>query len=279
MRLANVKGRAAIITSGGAVDVEQASAGLFGSGIQELYAVWHQFRGWAATIDTALARPWAAEDLGPPAPAPRQIFAVGLNYVAHAAEGGFEVPSAPSIFTKFASCLTGPCGAVELPEGKVDWEVELVVVMAERVRHIPVDEVWPAVAGITAGQDISERVTQHRPPVPQFSMGKSFPGFGPTGPVLVTPDEVPDPDDIELTTVLNGQIMQRARTSEMVFDVPALISYLSTIVTLLPGDLIFTGTPPGVGKGRNPPRFLASGDVLETAASGIGRMHHTFVAP
>ncbi len=161
----------------------------------------------------------------------------------------------------------------------MDWEVELVVVMAERLRHIAVDEVWPAVAGITVGQDISERVTQHRPPVPQFSMGKSFPGFGPTGPVLVTPDEVPDPDDIELTTVLNGQIIQRARTSEMVFDVPAIVSYLSTIVTLLPGDLIFTGTPPGVGKGRNPPRFLASGDVLETAASGIGQMRHTFVAP
>lgn len=260
------------------VDVERASDGEFSSAPGEIYPRWSEFLDWARERRESGAVSWEAALLGPPSPVPRQVFAVGLNYRAHAEEGGYDVPTVPSIFTKFPSCLAGPYDDIALPSGNVDWEVELTVVIGAQCRNVPAGDAWRVVAGLAVGQDISERVTQHRPPVPQFSLGKSFPGFGPTGPLLVTPDELDDRQQLELTTKVNGSVMQRGNTKEMVFDVTQLVEYLSSVVTLYPGDIIFTGTPPGVGKGRNPPLFLRPGDVLESEISGIGSMRNVLVA-
>ena len=148
------------------------------------------------------------------------------------------------MFTKWASCLTGPVTTVELPKGgHTDWEVELVVVMGRFAYRVAQEQAWDHVAGVTVGQDLSERITQFREPSPQFSLGKSLPGFGPTGPWLVTPDELEDRDDLELGCAINGEQMQKGRTGDFVFSVPALISKLSQKIPLLPGDILFTGTP------------------------------------
>jgi 2-keto-4-pentenoate hydratase/2-oxohepta-3-ene-1,7-dioic acid hydratase in catechol pathway len=204
---------------------------------------------------------------------------VALNYRAHAAESGNAAPSDPLLFAKFVSAFTGPVTEVALPPGEVDWECELVAVVSRSARRIGAGDAWSYVAGLTVGQDLSERVLQRSGPVPQFGLAKSHAGFAPTGPVLVTPDELTDPDDLELGCEVNGQTMQSARTSLMIFPVPALIAYLSTVVTLLPGDVIFTGTPSGVGMGRTPPVFLAPGDHLRSWVEGIGELHQRFVAP
>ena len=207
------------------------------------------------------------------------MFAIGLNYREHAAETGHDVPTAPVVFTKFASSITGPVSEVTLPKGSTDWEVELVVVMAKPSRHVPVDQAWGHVAGLTIGQDLSERVLQRSGPAPQFGLAKSFAGFAPMGPAVVTVDELDNPDDLELGCTVNGEQMQRSRSSDMIFSVPELVAYLSGVVTLLPGDVIFTGTPPGVGMGRTPPRFLKAGDRLDSWIEGLGELHQTFVDP
>ncbi|MGV0037063.1 fumarylacetoacetate hydrolase family protein [Mycobacterium colombiense] len=262
-----------------ALDVQQASGGRFGSSPQQIYDSWDEFVSWASQVDLSAGKPFAAIELEAPVPAPKQVFAIGLNYRAHAAESNFEVPDDPTvIFTKWPSCLTGPVTTVTLPpKGHTDWEVELVVVMGRRAHRISADEAWSCVAGVTVGQDLSERITQTSGPSPQFSLGKSMPGFGPTGPWLVTLDEFDNPDDLELGCSINGEQMQKGRTSELVFSVPVLISRLSQKLPLLPGDLLFTGTPAGVGLGRTPPRYLAPGDELISYVRGIGELRQQFV--
>jgi 2-keto-4-pentenoate hydratase/2-oxohepta-3-ene-1,7-dioic acid hydratase in catechol pathway len=207
------------------------------------------------------------------------VFGIGLNYRDHAAESGLPVPTGePPVFTKFPSCITGPYGDIELPEGHVDWEVELVAVIGRRARHVPAERALDHVAGYAVGQDVSERILQLAATPPQFSMGKSLPGFGPVGPWLVTLDELADPGDLALGCAINGEQVQSSRTSQLIFSVPALVANLSASVVLLPGDVIFTGTPSGVGLGRNPQRWLADGDVLTSHIEGIGEMRHRFVA-
>jgi 2,4-diketo-3-deoxy-L-fuconate hydrolase len=283
VRIANLRGRLAIVTSDGsrAVDVAQASNGRFGSDPQRIYEQWNEFRSWASSADLSTSTPFSADSLGAPAPQPRQVFAIGLNYREHAAESNFAVPDEPTVmFTKWQSCLTGPVTEVELPEdGHTDWEVELVAVVGAFTHRVGEDLAWDHVAGLTVGQDLSERVTQTAGPSPQFSLGKSLPGFGPTGPWLVTSDEFPDRDDLELGCSINGEQMQKGRTRDLVFSVPVLISKLSHKVPLLPGDVVFTGTPAGVGLGRTPQRFLASGDELVSYVDGIGELRQRFVAP
>jgi 2-keto-4-pentenoate hydratase/2-oxohepta-3-ene-1,7-dioic acid hydratase in catechol pathway len=160
----------------------------------------------------------------------------------------------------------------------VDWEVELVAVIGREASGVSEDAAWSHIAGFTVGQDLSERVSQMHGGAPQFSLAKSFPGFAPMGPALVTVDELADPADLSIVCRLNGEEVQTARTTDMVFSVPELVARLSRVVTLLPGDVIFTGTPPGVGFGRSPQRFLSDGDVLESSIEGVGEMRHTFVA-
>lgn len=282
MRVANLHGRLALVTADGAraLDVQGASGGRFDSSPQRIYEEWAEFVSWADRMDLAAAEPFSPSELGAPAPAPRQVFAIGLNYRAHAAESHFDVPDEPTVmFTKWPSCITGPVTTVELPPGgHTDWEVELVVVIGRSAHRVTQNQAWDHVAGLTVGQDLSERITQTSGPSPQFSLGKSLPGFGPTGPWLVTPDEFDNPDDLELGCTIDGEQMQKGRTRDLVFSVPALISRLSHKLPLLPGDLLFTGTPAGVGLGRTPPRYLVPGEELVSYVRGIGELRQRFVA-
>jgi 2-keto-4-pentenoate hydratase/2-oxohepta-3-ene-1,7-dioic acid hydratase in catechol pathway len=280
MRIANVSHRLCLIQDSGAVDVHAASGGRFGPDAAAVYPRWAEFTAWAASARLPDPVPFAVTDLGSPSPAPRQVFGIGLNYSAHAAESGLGQPeTSPPVFTKFPSCITGPTGEITLPPGgHTDWEVELVVIIGPTARHAPAANAWEHVAGLSVGQDVSERILQMATKPPQFSMGKSYPGFGPVGPWLVTPDEFSNPDDLELGCSVNGEQMQKARTRDLIVGVPALIEQLSRVTPLLPGDIIFTGTPSGVGMGRSPQRWLAPGDVLTTYIEGIGEMRHSFVA-
>lgn len=282
MRVANLCGRLALVTADGAraLDVQGASGGRFDSSPQRIYDEWAEFVSWADRVDLASAEPFSPSELGAPAPAPRQVFAIGLNYRAHAAESHFDVPDEPTVmFTKWPSCITGPVTTVELPpSGHTDWEVELVAVIGRSAHRVAQNQAWDHVAGLTVGQDLSERITQTSGPSPQFSLGKSLPGFGPTGPWLVTPDEFDNPDDLELGCTIDGEQMQKGRTRDLVFSVPALISRLSHKLPLLPGDLLFTGTPAGVGLGRTPPRYLVPGEELVSYVRGIGELRQRFVA-
>jgi 2,4-didehydro-3-deoxy-L-rhamnonate hydrolase len=274
MRVANVAGRAALLTGGGWTDVERASGGLFPSDPHLLLEQWDRFRDWSASAPAGGDVEPDPAALGSPSPRPRQILAIGLNYRDHAGESGFDVPEHPPVFTKFVSSVTGPHGAVALPDGSVDWEVELVAVVGRRAWQVSEENAWSHVAGLTVGQDLSERDKQLSGPVPQFSLGKSHPGFAPMGPWLVTPDEFDDPDDLALSCAIDGEEMQSGRTGDLIFSVPELIARLSAVLPLLPGDVIFTGTPAGVGLGRKPPRYLRDGEELVSRIEGIGEMRH-----
>lgn len=279
MRIGNLSGRLALFVEAGAVDVEKASGGRFGPDPQSVYEAWDEFVAWAGSADLSETIPFDPAELGAPTPAPAQVFAIGLNYVDHAAESDFAVPDGfPPVFTKFRTALSGPRTSVVLPDGgHVDWEVELVVVIGRRAEHVAAADALSYVAGFTAGQDISERVTQLSGPAPQFSLGKSFPGFAPMGPWIVSVDEFEDPDDLELTCAVDGETVQRGRTRDFVFSVPRLIEGLSRVTPLLPGDIIFCGTPAGVGVGRTPQRFLQPGEELVSHVEGIGELRQKFV--
>ena len=278
MRIGNLDGRLVILTDAGAIDVERASGGQFGPDPQDAYQRWPEFTAWAA-IAQGDAEPYDSERLGAPSPAPRQSFGIGLNYRDHADESGFGVPDYPSVFTKFPSCITGPYTNVDLPPGgHTDWEVELVAVIGNEAWRVDEDAAWSYVAGLCVGQDISERITQMASAPPQFSMGKSFPGFGPTGPWLVTLEDFENPDDLELGCAINGEEVQKSRTSNLIISVPQLVVQLSAVARLLPGDIIFTGTPAGVGLSRSPQRWLAPGDELVSYIEGIGELRQRFAA-
>ncbi len=279
MRIANVAGRLNVFDSDGlATDVEAASKGRFGPDPQAVYGNWAQFRDWGETARLDEGTRVDPATLQAVVPRPPQVLAVGQNYRDHALESGMDLPTEPMVFTKFVSSLTGPTGEITLSPGNVDWEVELVAVIGTGGRNIAESAAWDHVAGLTLGQDISDRTTQFVSSPPQFNMGKSYAGFAPIGPHLVTVDELGAPDDLELGCLVNGETMQKSRTSELIFSIPTLVAKLSAIVCLLPGDIIFTGTPSGVGVGQKPPRFLQPGDELTTWCDGIGEMRHTFVS-
>jgi 2-keto-4-pentenoate hydratase/2-oxohepta-3-ene-1,7-dioic acid hydratase in catechol pathway len=287
MRIANVGGRLTLLApaNGAAtsawhgVDVHRASAGRFASDPQAVFARWDEFRTWAERVGLRAAPDVDVAEglLGPPVPSPAQVLAIGLNYREHSAEAGLEPPASPPTFTKFPSCLAGPFDPVRLPSDHVDWEVELVVAIGRRAYEVEEADAWAHVAGLMVGQDLSERRVQMAGPAPQFSLGKSFPGVGPVGPALVTPDELVDPDDVALGCSVNGEPVQSGRTSQMIFSVAELIARLSAVLPLLPGDLIFTGTPAGVGAARVPPRFLRPGDLLVSHVEGIGELRTQLV--
>jgi 2,4-diketo-3-deoxy-L-fuconate hydrolase len=292
MRIGNLAGRLVIQvgsgTDAGVVDVGRASGGRLPADPAAAYDRWDELVEWAGAAeasddgdsgDGGGGEAHDATDLAAPSPRPRQVFALALNYRDHAEENRLDPPEQPSVFTKFPSAVTGPYGEIALPDGKVDWEVELVAVIGRRAHRVDEAAAWDHVAGLTVGQDVSERRTQFAGPTPQFSLAKSFPGFAAMGPWLVTPDELDDPDDLELGCYVNGEQVQKSRTSQLIFPIPAVVAYLSSIVTLLPGDVIYTGTPAGVGSLRRPPRFLSTGDELVSYVGGIGEMRHRFVSP
>jgi 2-keto-4-pentenoate hydratase/2-oxohepta-3-ene-1,7-dioic acid hydratase in catechol pathway len=275
MRLANVNGCLFADAGDGFGDVAQVSEGRFGPLPRAVYEDWAAFSDWAGGAGLAGDAELDPVTLGPPVPDPRQVFAVALNYPEHAAEGGFTPPDTPLIFTKYPTCLAGARTEVDLPTPMVDWEVELVAVIGREGAHISEADAWSHVAGVTVGQDLSARDVQRRGPAPQFSLGKSFPGFGPIGPWVVTTDAF-GPRDVQLECLLNGETVQSETSAEMIFSVPQLIAYISAIAPLLPGDLLFTGTPSGVGARRDPPRFLRDGDELVSRIEGVGEIFQTF---
>ena len=281
MRIGNLSGRLSMFGDTGAADVEKLSDGRYGPDPQSVYEVWDEFVGWAAATDLGDTGTFDTADLGAPTPTPRQVFAIAVNYQEHADESQLAVTelSVPPTFTKFPTSLSGPVTTVVLPRGgTVDWEVELVVVVGRRAEHVAAADAWSHVAGLTAGQDISERTVQLSGSAPQFSLGKSYPGFSPVGPWVVTLDEFCDPDDLALSCAVDGETVQDGRTSSMIFSVPALVEGLSRITPLLPGDVIFSGTPSGIGAARKPPRFLQPGEELVSHIEGIGELRQKFVS-
>lgn len=272
-RLANVDGRAVLVRGNDYYDAHDLTAG--GVPSEPTLALAHPaaLSELAAHLDGL--EPSGTLDgavLGPPVTHPQKVFGVGLNYLDHAKEGSREPPEKPLVFTKFPSCLVGPTADVELRGDGVDYEGELVVVVGEGGKDIPKEEAWSHVAGLTTGQDISDRPVQFSASPPHFSLGKSFDTYGPIGPWVVSIDEFDNPADLQLTTVVSGEVRQNDRTSELIFDVPTLISYLSGITTLTTGDLIFSGTPAGVGFAQG--KLLVDGDVIETTIEGIGTMRN-----
>ena len=272
MKIANCNGRAALVLGDEIADVAAASDGAFGPDPMSVYADWDAFVSFAAGV-VAGTGPFVEAQLGNPVPAPRQVFAIGLNYRTHAEESGMQVPGVPATFTKFPACLNGPFDDVELSAATVDWEVELVAVIGRRADRVAEADGWSHVAGLTVGQDISDRQLQFAAGS-QFSLGKSRRGYGPLGPCVVTVDEFANPDDLGLGCSIDGETMQDARTSDLIFNVPRLVAELSAVLPLLPGDIIFTGTPAGVGAARQPPRFLQPGQTLESWIEGIGTIRN-----
>jgi 2-keto-4-pentenoate hydratase/2-oxohepta-3-ene-1,7-dioic acid hydratase in catechol pathway len=203
---------------------------------------------------------------------PGKIIGIGLNYRDHAAETGQPLPDYPTVFAKFPNSVTGPGQPIRLPSAssQVDYEGELGVVVGRRARAVPESQALQAVAGYLVVNDVSARDVQNR--TSQWTLGKSFDTFAPIGPFLVTADEVPDPQDLDLSVTVSGTVMQQSSTASMVFSVARLVSLLSDVITLEPGDLIATGTPGGVGAAQTPPRFLRDGDVVEVAIAGLGAL-------
>ena len=211
-----------------------------------------------------------------PVPDPRKIVCLGLNYRDHALESGMEPPEEPVLFSKYPSSLIGHGAPILLPPSsdEVDYEAELVVVIGVGGRDISEADAMGHVAGYTVGHDVSARDWQLRKPGKQWMAGKTFDTFAPTGPALVTKDEVDDPHDLGIRLRLNGETMQDSSTSQLIFRIDYVVSYLSRIFTLEPGDLIFTGTPPGVGMARKPPVWLKPGDVAEVEIDGLGTLRN-----
>ena len=211
---------------------------------------------------------------------PEKVICIGLNYADHAKESGVEPPELPVVFNKFPSCVIGPNSPIVLPKlsDQIDYEAELVVVIGKSGRYIKEEDALSHVAGYTVGHDVSARDWQLNKPGKQWLLGKSFQTFAPIGPYLVTPSEAGNPEDLAIKLRLNGETMQDSSTKQLIFKIPYLISYLSDIIELSPGDLIFTGTPPGVGMARKPPVFLQPGDSVEVEIENLGVLTNPVVS-
>lgn len=275
-RLATVKERAVLIANDGVYDLERHGGGRFSADPMEAIARHGELHEITAALKDKPDAPLSSTVLGVCVPRPQKIFGIGLNYRSHAEESGMELPQTPLVFTKFPSCLVGPTSDVIVYGPTTDWEAELVVVIGTRARDIAAADAWKAIAGITCGQDVSERMTQFAAKPPHFDLGKSYDTYGPIGPAVVSLDQFSNPSDLAITCDVNDTRRQDARTSDLIFAIPELIAYISAICTLEPGDLIFTGTPAGVGASSK--TFLKPGDTITTSIEGIGTMTNRCVA-
>ena len=233
--------------------------------------------GWQARAEKALASGSSSAipdaKLLAPVTDPQKVLCVGLNYADHARESGAAIPGEPVLFSKFPSALIGPGDAILLPSKltqEVDYEAELVFVIGKRGRNVPKAQAFDYVAGYTCGHDVSARDWQLGKPGGQWMLGKTFDTFAPLGPALVTRDEVRDPHNLPIRLRRNGEVLQDSNTNQFIFKIDELVAYISQVMTLEPGDLVFTGTPPGVGFARKPPVFLRDGDVTDVEIEGVG---------
>jgi len=214
-----------------------------------------------------------------PVPKPEKVICIGINYADHARETGTQPPDQPVVFSKFASAVRAAAEPVVLPRAsdQVDYEAELVVVIGTGGRHIPKEQARDHIAGYCCGNDVSARDWQKGTPAGQWLLGKTFDSFAPFGPELVTADEIDDPGQLKIQLRLNGHTMQDSSTNQLIFSVDELVAYVSGVCTLVPGDVIFTGTPPGVGMARKPPLFLKPGDNMEVEIEKIGILRNPVV--
>ena len=275
-KLANINGRSSLVKDESYYDIEEISNGKLNSDpsdslksidiLNDLSNNLVNFKS-KGTIDNS--------QLGPPVTNARNCFAVGLNYKNHAEESGMEIPPFPMIFTKHTTCITGPFEDIEMRSDIVDYEAELVAVIGKSGKNITKENAWNHVAGLTVGQDISDRSVQFHAIPPQFNLGKSFDTFGPIGPFLVSPDAFDNKESLNLECYVNDELRQKDNTSDFIFDIPYIISYISEFITLNTGDLIFTGTPAGVGATQG--KLLKNGDILKTTIEGIGTLENKCV--
>lgn len=270
-KLANIKGRAALLNEESFYDLEKISEGNLSHDttnalfhLEELDELSNKLNDLEATGKISEA------EFDAPVSFPKNCYAVGLNYRNHAEEANMTIPEVPMVFTKHTSCLVGATADVEMRSNYVDYEAELVVVIGLSGKDISKDQAWNHVAGLCVGQDISDRPAQFASTPPMFNLGKSFDTFGPMGPALVSPDSLPNKESLAIECKVNDEIRQNDNTDDLIFDVPTIISYLSEIVTLNTGDVIFTGTPGGVGVSQG--KFLKDGDIITTSIKGLGTL-------
>jgi 2-keto-4-pentenoate hydratase/2-oxohepta-3-ene-1,7-dioic acid hydratase in catechol pathway len=269
--------RAVLLADEEAVDVRGASGGELPADPGELLAT----EGWAdlvAALDPARGTPVSGRRVAPQ-PRPSKIVAVGLNYLDHSEESGEEPPAQPLLFAKWPSAIVGPDAAIRVPADKtsqVDYEVELAVVVGRRASAVPPERALGYVGGYTIANDVSARDIQFADG--QWTFAKSFDTFCPIGPAIALRTGLPDAQNLAIAATVNGEPRQQARTSDMIFSIAALIAYVSAQVTLMPGDLLLTGTPAGVGLGVEPPRWLADGDEVTCSIEGIGSLSNTVKA-
>jgi len=273
--------RACGVLQGEYVDVNAANREMPSTvrDLLELGTEW-QRKAWASLPRGVVRHDPANVKLLAPVPDARKIICVGLNYRDHAAESGVPVPTEPVLFSKYSTALIGHGAPIVLPKvsQEVDYEAELVVVIGRKGRHISREQAFEYVGGYAVGHDVSARDWQLNKPGKQWMAGKTFDTFAPVGPELVTPEEVVEPQNLGIRLRLNGQTMQDSSTSQLVFGVSELIAYLSQVFTLEPGDLIFTGTPPGVGMARKPPVWLKPGDTVEVDIDRLGTLRNPVIA-
>jgi acylpyruvate hydrolase len=271
MRLATVR-----TADGTAAARVEGQHGVLIDGVADIGALLAR-KDWRSRAENAIGAQVPLDDLHTVIPRPGKVVCVGLNYRAHILEMGRPLPEYPTLFAKFADALIGPTDQIEIPEtaaDNVDWECELVVVVGDTIRGAEIDEATKAIAGYTIMNDVTMRDWQFR--TREWLQGKSFGNTTPVGPVLVTADEwQPGPS---IRTVVDGEVMQEASTGDLVFDPAHLVSYVSKMITLRPGDIIATGTPGGVGHARKPPRYLSPGSRVQTTIDGIGTLDNTCVA-
>ena len=275
-KLANVNGKSSLISGESYYDINTISQGRISSDPSDVLDSLNDLHELSSKIDNFEATGLIENFLlGAPITNSRNCFAVGLNYKAHAEESGMEIPPFPMVFTKHTTCIVGPFEDIQMRSDIVDYEAELVVVIGKQGKNITKDNAWEHVAGLTVGQDISDRAVQFHATPPQFNLGKSFDTFGPIGPCLVSPDLVTNKDALQIECYVNDELRQEASTDDLIFTVPDIISYISEFLTLTTGDLIFTGTPSGVGATQG--KLLKHGDIVTTSIKEIGTIKNKCV--
>ena len=271
-----MRGRTALVAGDRVVDAEQASGGSVPADPAAVFTAWSALLSVAARLDQEGPGDAPVLDYGAlerPVPVPVQAFGVGLNYADHAGESAMTLPDHPLVFPKFSSSIVGPNEPVATRSAALDWEAELVVVIGTDCYEVAAGDALSVIAGYTVGQDLSDRVVQFEGGAnPQFGLGKSAPGFGPIGPWVVSADELGATPQLDIRCDVDGVTKQSSNTSHLIFDVPTLVAYLSHRVRLCAGDLIFTGTPAGVGWSREPKELLHPGSRIDTTIGGIGTL-------